>query len=296
MLPLATRPTMTLRIFVTLLLSTLLSLPALAQQTNSSSSAQPAASSNQPATPSQNASSGREPLRAYNPQDFWDGDDPNFGNMVMHPFARKKYVQRQVQPIRDRLSELDEITDSNTRTIKDVDARAQHGVELVSAKEMEADQHATSAITQAQMAQQAATQANTRVAATEQMVGNIGQYKAGSQVEIRFRPGQTVLSKEAKDALDQLATTLKSERSYIIEMQGFAPGHGQAAVAASQKMSDSVVRYLVLNHQVPVYRIYTLSMGNTPVPAVGGATARRASGGHVEISLLKNDMLSSTQH
>jgi outer membrane protein OmpA-like peptidoglycan-associated protein len=282
---------MTLRTFVTLLLSTLLSLPAFAQQSNSGSSAQPAASSSQ-TVPSQSASSGREPLRADNPQDFWDGDEPNFGNIFMHPFARKKYVQRQVQPIRDRLSELDELTDTNTRTIKDIDSRAQHGVELVSAKEMEADQHATSAMTQAQMAQQAATQANTRVAATEQMVGNIGQYKAGSQVEIRFRPGQTVLSKEAKEALDQLATTLKSERSYIIEMQGFAPGHGQAAVAASQKMADSVVRYLVLTHQVPVYRIYTLSMGNTPASA--GTVAKHVSGGHVEISLLKNDMVSST--
>ena len=278
------------RTFAMLLLSTVLTLPASAQQSNSNAGAQPAAPADQA------SSTHREPLRPDTPQDFWDGDEPNFGNLVTHPFARKQYVQRQVRPIQDRLGELDEITDTNSKMIKDIDARTQHGLELVSAKESEADQHATSAATQAQMAQQAAAQADARATATEKLVGNVGDYKTSSQVEIRFRPGQSVLSKQAKDALDQLAASLKNERSYIIEMQGFAPGHGQAAIAASQKMSDSVVRYLVLNHQVPAYRIYTLNMGNAPAVAEGGTTVRHGGGGRVEISLLKNDLVTSAQH
>ncbi len=68
-----------------------------------------------------------------------------------------------------------------------------------------------------------------------------------------------------KSALDDLATPLKSQRGYIIEVQGFSSGRGQAAIAPSQKMADSVVRYLVLNHEIPVYRIYVVGMGNAPV-------------------------------
>src|ERR1022692_5333465 len=68
-------------------------------------------------------------------------------------------------------------------------------------------------------------------------------YKAGAQTEIRFRPGQTVLSKEAKDALDQMAAQLKNQRGYIIEVQGFSSGQGHAAITNSRKMADSVVRY-----------------------------------------------------
>ena len=56
-------------------------------------------------------------------------------------------------------------------------------------------------------------------------------------------------------------------------------------------MADSVVRYLVLNHDVPVYRIYVVGMGNAPLPnASEDKTAKRTSGGRVEISLLKNDL------
>ena len=167
----------------------------------------------------------------------------------MNPFARKKYVQRQTQPIRDRVNELDELTADNTKAIKDVDTRAQQGIQLASAKASEADQHAIDAGNKAQAAQQTATQANTRLSTVEQVVGNIDQYKATTQTEIRFRPGQSVLSQNAKTALDDMATPLKNQRGYIIEVQGFSSGHGQAAIATSQKMADSVVRYLVLNHE-----------------------------------------------
>ncbi len=57
-------------------------------------------------------------------------------------------------------------------------------------------------------------------------------------------------------------------------------------------MADAVVRYLVLSHEIPVYRIYVVGMGNAPVPAAAGedAKSKRTSGGRVEISLLKNDL------
>jgi outer membrane protein OmpA-like peptidoglycan-associated protein len=118
------------------------------------------------------------------------------------------------------------------------------------------------------------------------MIGNIDQYKSGPQTEIRFRPGQTVLSKEAKDALDQMAAQLKNQRGYIIEVQGFSSGQGQAAIANSRKMADSVVRYLVLNYEIPAYRIYVIGMGNA-------AAAQGAKGTRVEVSLLKSDLAMS---
>jgi hypothetical protein len=54
-------------------------------------------------------------------------------------------------------------------------------------------------------------------------------------------------------------------------------------------MAESVVRYLVLNHEIPVYRIYLVGMGNAPTPS-DDAKTKRVSGGRVEISLLKNDL------
>jgi outer membrane protein OmpA-like peptidoglycan-associated protein len=217
----------------------------------------------------------------------------------VNPFARKKYVARQTEPIRDRVNELDELTAANSKQIKDVDSRAQQGIQMASAKAAEADQHATEAGSKAQAAQQTADQASTRLNTVEQVVTNIDQYQASTQTEIRFRPGQTVLSKNAKEALDEMATPLKSERGYVVEVQGFSSGHGQVAIANSQKMAESVVRYLVLNHDIPVYRIYLVGMGNAPAPATtaeGTEKPKRVNGGRVEVSLLKNNLeqLSST--
>src|SRR5580693_1693332 len=274
------------RLFIALPLAAMLALPALAQSTSSTSDqTQPAAAQQTQSTSSDNSSaSGKAPLAAPSREGFWGR---------VNPFARKKYVARQTEPIRDRINELDELTASNTKAIKDTDARAQQGIQLASAKANEADQHAIDAGNKAQAAQTTATQANTRLTTVEQVVGNIDQYKATTQTEIRFRPGQSVLSQNAKTALDDMATPLKNQRGYIIEVQGFSSGHGQAAIATSQKMADSVVRYLVLNHDVPVYRIYVVGMGNAPVPSASAddqSKTKRTSGGRVEISLLKNDL------
>ncbi len=211
----------------------------------------------------------------------------------LNPFARKKYVARQTQPIRDRINELDELTADNTKAIKDTDARAQQGIQLASNKANEADQHAIDAGNRAQAAQQTAQQANTRLTTVEQVVTNIDQYQPTTQTEILFKPGQTVLSEKAKNALDEMATPLKDQRGYVVEVQGFASGHGQVAIANSQKMAESVVRYLALNHDIPIYRIYLVGMGNTPASvstSSGEAKPKRITGGRVEISLLKNNL------
>jgi len=281
------------RIFITMLLSAALALPGFAQQTTSTASAPPAAT---PSASQSASTSEREPLPPSTSKDFWDGDDPNFGNLVTHPFASKKYVQRQVGPIRDRINELDELTSENSKTIKNVDGRAQQGIQLASEKNSLADQHATDAANKAQLAQTSAAQVATRVSTAEQMVGSLDQYQGSGQTEIRFRPGQTVLSKAAKDALDEMASPLKDQRSYIIEVRGFAPGRGQTAIASSQKIADSVVRYLVLNHQIPVYRIYVMSMGSSSVAGTDGTMAKHTSGGRVEVSLMKNDLVGSVRH
>jgi len=266
-----------------LLVALVIAVPAFAQ-TSTNSQDQAASTSTQTQSSSTTAttqtdSATGKPLQPPAREGFWGR---------VNPFARKKYVQRQTEPIRDRLNELDELTSANSKMIKDVDTRAQQGIQLASTKANEADQHAIDAGNKAQAAQQTATQANARLTTVEQVVGNIDQYKATNQTEIRFRAGQSALSKNAKSALDDLATPLKGQRGYIIEVQGFSSGRGQAAIAASQKMADSVVRYLVLNHEIPVYRIYVVGMGNAP--AANQETAKRSSGGRVEISLLKNDL------
>jgi outer membrane protein OmpA-like peptidoglycan-associated protein len=259
------------RLLITLPLAAILAIPAIAQ--TSSPQATP--------TQSTDTATGKQPLQPPSREGFWGR---------VNPFARKSYVKRQTDPIRDRVNELDDLTAANGKAIKDTDERAQAGIKMASDKADMADQHAVDAGNKATMAQQTAQQATTRIQTVETVVSNIDQYKASNQTEIRFRPGQSMLSKQAKDALDEMANTVKGQRGYIIEVQGFSSGKGQIAIQNSQKMAESVVRYMVLNHEIPVYRIYLVGMGNAPMAGDEDAKTKHLSGGRVEISLLKNDL------
>src|SRR5215467_4024922 len=201
-----------------------LTIPVAAQQSQPSSStdqtpaqtqaqpqAQPADQA-QAAPTTEQAATGKQPLKYEQHEGFWG---------KVNPFARKKYVNRQLDPIRGRVNELDELTAKNSRMIAEVDARATEGIRNAMNKANEADAHAVDAGTRADAANQTAQAANTHVTSVESTVANIDQYQAVTQAEIRFRPGQQILSKNAKEALDQIATSLKGQRGHILEVQGF---------------------------------------------------------------------------
>lgn len=274
---------------LSLLLAAVLVIPAVAQQAQTTSPQDQPQAQTAPAAPNGQTSAadvatGKEPLKYERHEGFWG---------KINPFARKKYVNRQLDPVRGRVNELDELTAKNSKQIADVDARATEGIHNAMNKATEADSHAVDAGNRANQAQQTADSANTRIAGVEQTVSKLDQYEKVTETEIRFRPGQTVLTQNAKDALDQIAASLKSQKGYILEIQGFSPGSGAAAIANSREMAQMVVRYLVLNHDVPVYRIYTVGMGNAPVTAEDGKL-HRARGGRVEINLMKNGLSNVT--
>jgi outer membrane protein OmpA-like peptidoglycan-associated protein len=265
---------------LSLSLAAAFTIPAVAQQTQQSTTPDQQQAAQQTTQQTADTATGKDPLTYQKKEGFWGH---------LNPFARKKYVNRQLDPIRGRVNELDELTAKNAKMIADVDARATEGIRSAMTKANEADTHALDAGNRANQAQQTAQQAHTRIATVEETVSKIDQYQPVTQAEIRFRPGQNALSKNAKDALDQMATTLKGQKGYIVEVQGFSPGNGSTAIENSREMAQMVVRYLVLTHEVPVYRIYTVGMGNAPIQAEDGKMHRQ-KGGRVEISLLKNGL------
>jgi outer membrane protein OmpA-like peptidoglycan-associated protein len=278
-------------------LAAVVAVPAFAQNqtqpatstTNTSSQTQvqdqKPQSDNLQSTQTASATEAHEPLKVESKEGFWG---------KLNPFARKKYVRRQMEPVVGRVNELDELTASNSRMIKDVDARATEGIRLASAKANEADQHAVEANTRAAQAHDTAMQANNKLVQVEKIVTSIDQYQPVTAAEIRFKSGQTVLSKKAKEALDEIATQLKGQNGYIVNVQSFASGAGSAGVASSQRMADSVVRYLVIEHEIPVYRIFTVGMGNAAVKDADGKSIR-VRGGRVDVTLMKNGVAELAQ-
>jgi outer membrane protein OmpA-like peptidoglycan-associated protein len=268
----------TLRL-ATAILATCTAVPFLAQS-SSNAQIQTGTSTSSSATSS---ASGDQTLSTIKPLDtkshegFWGH---------LNPMARKKWVNRQLNPVKDRLNELDEVTASNAREIKDVDARAQAGIQKADAAAQLADQHATQAGNTANQAQQLAQQADAQTVSLNNTVNNLDQYQSVSKIEIRFRNGQSVLGRNAREALDQLAAQIQGQRGYLIDVEGFSGMRGTSGVVTSHRMAEAVTRYLVTQHQVPLYRIHQIGLGNAPMD---GSHARR-NGSTVEVTLMHNSL------
>src|SRR5665213_1187652 len=189
-----------------------------------------------------------KPLETQSKEGFWGH---------MNPFARKKWVKRQLDPIKDRDNELDQLQAKNANDIRDVDTRSQAGIHRAMDAANTADQHAQTAATTANSAQTLAGTASTRTDALNTTVGNLDQYSEVTSAAIPFAKGRTALGPKGKADLDDLATKLAGQKGYIVEVEGYS----RNGVQTSQAMADSVVRYLVEEHQVPVYRIYRTGMG-----------------------------------
>ena len=218
-----------------------------------------------------------KPLTTRSKEGFWGH---------MNPFARKKWVNRQLDPVKDRLNELDQLQAKNANDIRDLDTRTAAGIHQAQSTADQANQTAQSASSTATQAQQMAQQASGRTDKLNSTVANLDQYQKVNDTELLFRAGQTALNARAKQALDQIAAQLQGQKGYVLEVEGYSRVRGSAGIASSQHMADAVVRYLVSEHQIPVYRIHQLALGNAKLEE--GAPA--SYGNAVRVSVMQNSL------
>jgi outer membrane protein OmpA-like peptidoglycan-associated protein len=272
------------RYFAVVVLASAVAVPVWAQQT------QPAAADSQstPSSAAQQPSPAIEHPLSQPREGFWGR---------VNPFASKKWVRRQTDPINDRLSELDEVNARNARDIKDVDARAQAGIMKAQAQADAANQTANSANQEAMNANNTAQQASGHVDHVNQTVNGLDQYQKASDMEIKFRSGSPVLTADARAQLDQLAASLTGRQGYILEMEAHSPAVGSAGIQSSQRLAESIQRYLVTEHQIPVYRMHYVALGNAQTPVTGDADQKpaRVRTSSVHVMLMENSLAARTE-
>ncbi len=274
---------------------TLVLAPVVWAQSNNSGAGttSPAAASQSSSAPASNSSASTTPSTAQavaqpipNPprQGFWGR---------IWPFARKKYVQTQLKPIRDRVGELDQLTSSNASQINSMNRRLTAGMNAAQSQANQAGTQAQQAQQQVQQVASQATQLDQQVTTVNQNLQQADQYQVAQTAVLHFRPGVARLSRHTRDTLDQFLQGVGQQTHYVVEVEAYAPGRGLYAMENSQHLANTVVRYLVLNENVPLYRIYTMGLGSTPMRASARATRytrRRTRGGRVEIRILHRAM------
>ncbi len=212
------------------------------------------------------------------------------------PFASKGWVKRQTTPVQDRLQELKGLSAFNAQQLHDLDAHVQAGLNRANTTAQAAATHAQQAASMADQAQSTAVMANARTQQIRSTIDGIDQYQDVSQVEIRFPNSKDTLSQQEKSTLDQVASKVQWQKGYLIEVQGYSSLRGRAGLAASQRTASAVARYLYEAHQVPLYRIREVALGDVPMDASGSADASGASsnahprGNIVEVRVIRNSL------
>ena len=274
-----------------LLLAASMALPAMAQDTtaqggtaapqstgNTQNTGNAQSAGNATMNPSNNGTYATgAPLQTQSKEGFWGH---------LNPLARKKWVKRQLDPVKGRLNELDQLQSKNSNDIRSLDEKTGAGIKQAQSTADQANQLAGTANTTAGQATQTAQQASAQTGRLNTTVQGLDQYSKVSDTELRFRPGQTLLNAKAKEALDQVATQLQGQKGYVVEVAGFSHARGQAGIQSSQRMSDAVVRYLVEQHQIPVYKIHQIALGNAQPQDGTNAPAGNA----VRVSVMQNSL------
>lgn len=274
-------------VFPFLVLASAMTIPALAQQTQpSDSTSAPVASA--PAATAQTPTSTPPPAATAAPVEEKEG----FWGRV-NPIARKKWVKKRIDPINDRLNELDQVNAKNSQDIKDVDARAQAGIKKAQDSADAANQAATAAGDQAKKANDTAMAASGHVDQLSATVNGLDNYKPITEVEVPFKNGSPILSKEDKDKLDEMSKTLEGHSGYVIELEAHSPSGGSVGITNSMRELEAVKRYLVVNHDIPVYRMHSVALGNAQPPAPADQTTpapKQKIVSSVHIRLMENSL------
>jgi len=194
--------------------------------------------------------------------------------------------------------------------VKQVDEKAQSGISAAQERASAADQHAAAADQHAATADQHAGEAMTKANQATQMgeqnqqalttlrgvVSNIDDYKLQTSVAVPFKFDKYQLTDDAKQELDKLAGDVKSDKRFFIAVEGYTDKTGARAYneALSRRRAEAVRTYLVAKHEIPVYRIHMIGLGDEKPVDEGKNRDARAKNRRVEVKVFSADQVTAS--
>lgn len=211
--------------------------------------------------------------------------------------ATRKFVRNTVDPLDTHINKVDKQTAANAQDIRDVDRRAEAGISQAQNSADNANQAASTADQHAQAANQTAEKGLSAANQAQNMVNNIDNYQATQHATVLFGFNKSELTATDKENLDQVAQTVSSLKHYVIEIQGYTDTTGpkQYNLQLSQRRANAVIRYLTLNHNIPLVRIYSLGYGESAPVAPNSTRDGRKENRRVEITVMVPQMATETQ-
>jgi outer membrane protein OmpA-like peptidoglycan-associated protein len=236
------------------------------------------------------------------------------GALMTTGCATKKWVRQETTPIQAKVDQVGEQTTRQGEAIeqtrgelKGVDERAQSGISAAQERASAAESKATDAMGRATDAVGRADRANQGVernsqalnnlrTAVSNTIANLEDYQQHGEAAVQFKFNSAKLSDEAKTQLDQLVADRGKMKRYFIAVQGFtdATGGTDYNAALSRRRADAVVQYLVAKHDIPIYRVHMIGLGEQKPVDEAKTRAARAKNRRVEVRIFSADQATAT--
>jgi outer membrane protein OmpA-like peptidoglycan-associated protein len=226
--------------------------------------------------------------------------------------ATRKHVKSVSDPLDRRIGGLESKTREQDTTL------ANHDKAIAAADERAkaADQHASEVEKQAKANQERIGQVSEQTTAAKNAAaeaktvadqgvakatsveremqtrfGSLDNYQLATTQSVLFGFSKSSLTPEATKQLDDAAAEALKHTRYVIEVQGFTDqtGSTESNLVLSRQRADEVVRYLTMQHKIPLYRIYQLGAGEA-VPVGDDKTREgRKQNRRVEVRVFSAD-------
>ncbi len=232
------------------------------------------------------------------------------GALLAGGCATKKYVRNTTTPIQAKVDQVGQQTTQNSQqiedtrnTVKQVDEKAQSGISAAQERASSADQHAATAdqhagdaMNKANQVAQVADQNTQGLNSLRTVVSNIDDYKLQTSAMVAFKFDKYALTPDAKQDLDKLVEDVKADKRFFIAVEGYTDRTGSRVYneALSRKRADAVVEYLVAKHDIPIYRIHMIGLGDEKPVDEARNRAARAKNRRVEVKVFSADQVTAS--
>jgi outer membrane protein OmpA-like peptidoglycan-associated protein len=220
--------------------------------------------------------------------------------------ATKKHVRQVVGPVEARVAQTEKRNTEQQAAIGELE----NSVSRADERAMDAERKARAAGEAAQVAHNRADQAQGRAdqahtlaeggrslaestrARLTQVTENIDNYKLVTSENILFGLNKYNLTKDTQAQLDQAVSQLQNAKNFVLEIEGFTDATGSAAnnLELSRRRADSVVRYLTVQHNIPLRKINVVGVGEEDPTADNKTREGRKQARRVEIRVFALDL------
>jgi outer membrane protein OmpA-like peptidoglycan-associated protein len=209
------------------------------------------------------------------------------GTLFIAGCATKNYVKQSITPVDQKIDQVDKSSQSrDSSQVADIN-KTNQVVDEDEKKLSATDEIAKTADGTSKGAMAKSNQNAKDLNDLRNVVANIDDYKPAGQTVVHFAISKDTLTKDEKAKLDEVATQIGSVQRYFITVEGFTDQTGSTARndQLSRERANQVISYLVGSHDIPVYRIHMVGLGDQKLIDEGKGKQAREASRRVEITI-----------